>query len=568
VATSTRQWLDRFFDWYYRHQPVSATFIGVHEQDGRLPDYSEPGIAAQISEARGLLDDLDTGGVATPDTQWEAIDRLLARNALLIRVWELSDRRVLIDNPCLYTGEATFGIVSLLLRNYVPLDERIESAVSRLRAIPALLEQGKRNVTRCPSAWVAKAIDECDGGIALLTEGTAILASRYGVTRADFHAAASDAVAAYRGYQHYLAGEVAPNTHDAYGISAEPFDRLLQLGHCLDLDGEAVIAYARTRLADARLAMEQLAAGIEPGSDPQTLLARLSDDHPSVGEYDAAYQAEWDRAQAFAVEQDLLTWPDYPISFEPIPDWARAASPHLYFLFYRAPAPFDTHVTQRYLVTPVEPQMPADELERRLRATNRSQIRLNHVIHHGGLGHHVQNWWTYRGASRVGQIAAVDCALRIALLSGGTMAEGWACYAVDLMAEQGYLTPLEQLSQQQGLARMAARAIVDAGLHRGDLSFDDAVAFYRDEAGMSEPAARSETVKNSMFPGAAMMYLLGTDMIRDLRAEMEDRQGSDFSLGRFHDAFLAHGSIPVAVIARLMRGDPIDADGYVSPQLE
>jgi uncharacterized protein (DUF885 family) len=69
-----------------------------------------------------------------------------------------------------------------------------------------------------------------------------------------------------------------------------------------------------------------------------------------------------------------------------------------------------------------------------------------------------------------------------------------------------------------------------------------------------------------MFPGAAMMYLLGTDMIHDLRAELQRRQGSSFVLGRFHDEFLSHGSIPVALTARLMRGDPIVAEGYVGPQ--
>jgi hypothetical protein len=341
---------------------------------------------------------------------------------------------------------------------------------------------------------------------------------------------------------------------------------LLQLGHCLDLDGAAVTAYAQRRLAEARAALAEAAARLDPAASPSAQLARLSEIHPTPEDYYGTYQAEWDRAQAFAVERDLLRWPDYPISFEPTPDWARAAAPHLYFLFYRAPAPFDPHVTQRYLVTPVEPDMPAEEQQRRLRATNLSQIRLNHVIHHGGIGHHVQNWWAYRGESRIGRMAAVDCALRIAMLCGGTMAEGWACYATDLMAEQGYLTPLEELAEHQGLARMAGRAIVDARLHRGELSFDDAVAFYRDDIGMPQAASRAEVVKNSMFPGAAMMYLIGTDMIHDLRADMQQRRGSDFVLGRFHDEFLSHGSIPVALTARLMRGEPIVVEGYVSPR--
>jgi hypothetical protein len=504
--------------------------------------------------------------VAPPATKWEAIDRLLARNFLLTQVWELSETSVVLGNPCLYTGEAVFGVISLFLRDYRPLDERVDAAVRRLSALPELLEQARTNVTTCPAAWAGRAVNECDGAVKLLTDGVGVLATRYGVTRTEFHAAAARAADAFRELRLHLVEVVAPAAHDTYGVGAKPFDMLLRLAHCLELDGAAVITYARRRLEEARAALADMAARIEPGADPRSLLARLSEQHPAVEDYYGAYQREWDRARAFAVERDLLRWPDYPITFEPIPDWARAAAPHLYFLFYRAPAPFDPHVTQRYLVTPVEPDMPDDEQQRRLRATNLSQIRLNHVLHHGGIGHHVQNWWAYRGASRIGRVAAVDCALRIAMLCGGTMAEGWACYAVDLMDEQGYLTPLEGLAEQQGLARMAGRAIVDAGLHRGELSFDEAIAFYRDEIGMSEAASRAETVKNSMFPGAAMMYLLGTDMIHDLRGELRKRRGADFSLGRFHDEFLSHGSIPVALTARLMKGEPIAADGYVSPQ--
>jgi hypothetical protein len=52
MATSTSDWLDRFFASYYRHRPVSATFIGVHEFDDRLPDYSAGGVAALLSETR------------------------------------------------------------------------------------------------------------------------------------------------------------------------------------------------------------------------------------------------------------------------------------------------------------------------------------------------------------------------------------------------------------------------------------------------------------------------------------------------------------------------------------
>lgn len=564
MTFSTREWLDRFFTAYFRQHPVSATFIGVHAHDGALPDYSPSGVQARLGEIRAALEQVDGGRVEAPSTAWEAVDRLLARNQLLIERWELEER-ILLANPCLYTGEAAFGVISLLLRDYSPLGELIERATERLRTIPDFLASGRENVTSAPWEWVARAIDECDGGIKLLTDGAGVLAERHGVTQPDFHTAAARAANAFREFREYLATEATSTAHDRYGAGAEGFDILLRRGHCLDIDGQDVAEYGERRLAASREALREAAARIERGTDAASLLARLNDMHPAVEDYYAAYQREWDAARAFAIERDLLTWPDYPIQFEAIPDWARSAAPHLYFLFYRAPAPFDPHVTQRYLVTPVEPDMSGEDQRRRLRATNLIQIRLNHVVHHGGMGHHVQNWWAYRGESRIGQVAAVDCSLRIAMLCGGTMAEGWACYATGLMAEQGYLSPLEELSELSSDCRMAARAIVDARLHRGEMTLDDAAAFYREAVGMPEVAARGEAVKNSMFPGAAMMYLKGTDMIGELREEMRAREGSEFSLRGFHDAFLSHGSIPVALIATMMKGEPIEAEGYVAP---
>ena len=197
--------------------------------------------------------------------------------------------------------------------------------------------------------------------------------------------------------------------------------------------------------------------------------------------------------------------------------------------------------------------MTPEEQKRLLRANNDSVIKLNHVVHHGGPGHHVQNWHAYRADSRIGRVAAVDCASRIAMFCGGTMAEGWACYATDLMEEIGFLTPLEQFAEHHTRLRMAARAIVDVRLHHGEITLEEAAAFYRERIGMSPGAAESEAVKNSMFPGTALMYLLGTDVIHELRRDLMARQGSAFNLKQFHDHFLSYGSIPAWLIAESMR---------------
>ncbi|MBC8087451.1 MAG: DUF885 family protein, partial [Phycisphaerae bacterium] len=230
-----------------------------------------------------------------------------------------------------------------------------------------------------------------------------------------------------------------------------------------------------------------------------------------------------------------------------------ASAPQLYWLFYRSPAPFDAYHTYDYVVTPVDDTLPVDEQLKRLSSWNHSTITLNHVVHHGGVGHHVQNWNAiHRSLSRVGTIAAVDCASRIGMFLGGSMAEGWACYATELVEELGLLTPLEVLSQQHTRVRQLARAVADIRLHTSDWSFDECAGFYVQQTGMSADMATAETTRNSMFPGTALMYWLGTQGIIDLRQQWQALRGAQFTLREFHDELLGWGSIPVPLVARLM----------------
>ena len=197
--------------------------------------------------------------------------------------------------------------------------------------------------------------------------------------------------------------------------------------------------------------------------------------------------------------------------------------------------------------------MTSEEQTKRLRANNRFVIKTNHVLHHGGIGHHVQNWHAVRSESRIGQVAATDGPARLLMLCSGTLAEGWACYATELGGAHGFLTGLERYAEIASRRRMAARAVVDVRLHYGLYTLQDAARYYRDRAKMSPDAAHSEAVKNSLFPGGAIMYLYGIEAIESLRREIEREQGSAFSLRSFHDEFLSYGGIPVDRIAAEMR---------------
>ena len=555
AAPALRSAVDAFFDAYYRARPVNATFIGVHEWDDRLPDYSDAGLAAVEAEMRELLrrfHDLPD----EPASPVEALDRDLAAGFLEIELWERGAAHGPRGNPCVYTGEAIFGVIALLLRPFGPLSRRAEAAAARMASIPAFLEQGRARLRSAPAAWIDRAVRECAAAGALFERGIDTFiadeqVASHGVDPERLRAAAAQAAAACAEFREHLNTAVRPAEEPAYACGEAALELLMRRGHSVALRARDVrrLAEARAEAAEAALRDRAAEAGF---GDWRAALASLADHHPPAERYYARYQEVWDAARRAADEHRLVTWPDYPIRFVPRPRWSREAAPSLYFLAYRAPAAFDRVPVVEYLVTPVEPDLPADEQTRRLRAANDAAISLNHVIHHAGLGHHVQNWWAYRAPSRIGRIAAVDCASRIAMFCGGTMAEGWACYAVDLMEEIGFLSPLERVAQGHTRLRIALRALADVTLHTGEWTLEQAAGAYTSRGAMGAGAARGEALKNSLFPGTAMMYMLGVDRIHALRREETARLGPAFDLRGFHDRLLACGSIPVARAADLL----------------
>lgn len=476
LAPAFTAWLDDFFAAYFRLRPVNATFIGVHDFDDRLPDFS-----ALPGEADALLSRLRLLPPEPLDAS-EKLDRQLAEGFLRIQLWESTSAHFGPSNPTLYTGEAIFGVIALLLQH--------RSAADRLAAIPSFLQDAAQTLRPAPHAWIERARRECTGAMLLFEPMDHTVAE------------------AFARFDEAL--QALPATED-YACGPEAFALLLRYGHFLSTTAHEL----------ETLALEWMSP-LDPAPPPEP--------ERTEGPYLQRFTTLWHESVELAEQHNLLTFPDWPVHYVDQPQWAREAAPYLYFLPYRSPPPLDPPAVVDYLVP-----KGADE----------AAIKLNHVVHHGSLGHHVQNWHAARATSRIGRIAAVDCAARIAMLCGGTMAEGWACYATDLADEAGFLTPYEQHVQRQTQRRMAARAIVDIRLHDGRFSLADAAAFYEQHVGMSAAAAYGEAVKNSLFPATASMYLAGWDAIRRLR-----RESQPSSLREFHDRFLSFGSVPVSLVAQ------------------
>ena len=571
MTTARAAVLDEFLAHYYRRHPVTATFTGVHDYDDRLPHWSVSARGEEVGEMRALhaalaaavpLPASGDAGLRDDDT---SLDAELARANLEVRIAETESRFFHDRNPALWTGEAIFGCVSLMIRPFASLEARVPLLCARLAAIPAFLSDMRAAITGpIPITWKARALRECVAAAALLEDGIpqwlashAPSTDRHSVVEAPslrelalVRAAAGSAQQAFAETARWLEGS-AHAEENAYACGEPLLTLLVQRGHFIDDTPRELLARATHAMHEARARLNEALVSI--GGSWTAAQAALAADHPAVDDYYHAFERRWREVHDAVIAADVVTWPHWPIRYVPIPAWARASQPQLYWLFYRSPAPFDAYGVYDYVVTPVDASMPAELQASRLAAWNHSAITLNHVVHHGGVGHHLQNWHSiHRSRSRIGTIAAVDAASRIGMFLGGSMAEGWACYATGLTEELGLLTPLEQLSECHTRVRLLARAIVDLNLHLGAWSFDECVAYYMKEVGMASEVAVAETTKNSMFPATALMYWVGSQGIVDLRARMRDAQGSAFSLRAFHDELLGRGAIPVPLVARLM----------------
>jgi hypothetical protein len=555
--------LGAFFESYHRLRPVNATFTGVHAYDDRLPDWSPDGLDRAAGEMRGLRHALaaagepDASSSSPPTTALRDVasrDRALAIAFLDVQLAEDASRHFQRGNPSLALGEAAFGVIGLITRPFAAPAARADAVAARLEAVPAFLAGAMQSIDGpIPAQWRLKTLRECEGVEIVFRDSVPRWIALDGLTGA--HAervsrAAASARAALDVFRRWIhdARPASASAAGGYDCGGELFDLLLTRGHWCRRPSQQLAAEASAALDDALAVLHERARRIAPGGWPE-VQQRLANDHPTVDDYVETYQRLWNACRAESQRHDLVSWPEAPIRYVPIPTHTREAAPYLYYLFYRSPAPFDRLPVHDYVVTPIDRELGEDEQHRRLRATNTSVIKLNHVVHHGAIGHHVQNHHAYLGASEIGRVAAVDCASRIGMFLGGTMAEGWACYATDLMDEVGFLTAEESLSQQHTRARLLARAVVDIGLHTGSLTFDQAVGIYRDRVGLPAEAATGEAARNSMFPGTAAMYWLGTDGLHRLRRERERAEGAAFSLRQFHDRVLSFGSIPVPLIA-------------------
>ena len=133
-------------------------------------------------------------------------------------------------------------------------------------------------------------------------------------------------------------------------------------------------------------------------------------------------------------------------------------------------------------------------------------------------------------------------------------AEGWALYTEQLMAELGLYKddPFGDLGRLQAELFRAIRLVVDTGIHHKRWSREQAIAYMSGNAGMAKSDVESEIERYIVMPGQACAYKVGMMKLLELRSKAQQELGDKFKLTDFHDVVLQNGSMPLAILERVV----------------
>ncbi len=528
----------KLIDKFLEYSPLMATQMGDHRYDDRLSDYSRSGLDRQQKELKQALLDLEKIDTTSYEIDARIDHRLMLQSAkAVVRGFEKT--REHSRNPGMYSQECMFGVFILLIKEYAPLEVRLEKVLGRLRAIPAVLAQGKQNIIpeEVPPVWNDIALESCQQGAGLFKMLIPALAPQVPHLSAALSEASREAARAFEEYTRFLQDAVAVKAAGNFAVGKELFEEMLHDDHMIDYTAETLLATGWELLAETSGAMEVLAKQIDPQKTVKDLLEEAKANHPAAADLLDVYRREMAAVRQFVIDHHIASIPaGEQLKIEPTPPFIQGTIP---YAAYMMPGPLEELQQGIFLVTPVDPASPAAVQEEKLKGHNYSKLPVV-ALHEAYPGHHLQFIYANRSGSLPRKFGGYISTL---------FPEGWAFYCEELMEQLGYISrPEQRLARLNDQIWRAARIVLDVSLHTGKMSVEEAIDFLVEKGGLERTNARAEVRRYTTSPTQPMSYLIGKLEILKLIDAYKQRH-PQATLQEIHEAVLVCGSLP----PRLMR---------------
>ena len=558
AATSPVQGLSqKYLDGLFRARPHLATYMGVHKEDGRLMDLDPPAITQRIRELNALAADVKKLDLAklSPDDRADA--RILADGIALehlyltdIREWTWDAR--LEDSFPFYDPREYVAsrLGDLIHGTFAPESQRAKWVAAQLRALPHHLSMKQSSLVTPEPIRLAQAVKDNKGRIAFFDTELKEFTAKH----PDAEKARLAAVKALEGYQQFLSSFPPAKATRDWRLGKELYDRKFPLALQTDMtpaqlqkaaeaafQAERAKLYATSRGLYLELwpkdpAPAENAPGPEQARVIRKVLDEISKNHPPADQLVQAHADRLSLLRDFITEKNLIKLPPADtLRVLPEPEYKRGAAGAEYL----SPGMLDTTMKWHgtFFVDPVDPSWPPEKVESYLRANDWYAITLT-AAHEAYPGHHTQAWWARQRPNP----------LRSTLWSGA-FAEGWAVYGTTLVVTQG-LGGKENaryaLRDLWGAMIVAANAILDIKLQRGEMTDEQALRFMEDDGFQEKTLAEKKLLRAKLDSTQLCQYFLGVDEIRALERDVKAR--GKFEQRPFNEELVGHGTVPVKIL--------------------
>src|SRR5919108_1156484 len=534
---------DRYWDAWLSAHPTSGTALGERRYDDRLDPIGTDADAARERELRAFQAELAElrAGLETDDDRLTASDldsRLRGELDLLA-----ADRHAYTVDPL--AGPQVEFLNLATIQGAAAAEER-RVMLARWRAMPAWIEalgtehrRGLREERPPPRALVERVIGEVDDLLARpAAEWPPAEPGRASEDRAFGEAilavVADEIRPAFARYRDLLADELRPAARDDdhVGLShlargSEIYAGLSRAHTTTDLSPDALHELGHREIERIDAEFVDLGRRILGTRDLAGTLARLRDD-PALRftareEVFEAARRMLERANA-AIPAWFGRLPRTPCEVVVMQPHEEK---HSTIAYYREPAS-DGSRPGRYYINTSEPETrPRYEAE-------------TLAVHEAVPGHHLQ----------IAIAQELDHLPAFRRLWGSTaFIEGWGLYTERLADEMGlYSGDPDRFGILSFDAWRASRLVVDTGMHPPGWNPPQAIEYMVDNTALAENNIVNEVDRYITWPGQALAYKVGQLELLRLRADTKARLGRAWDVGRFHDAVLGEGALPLDVL--------------------
>jgi uncharacterized protein (DUF885 family) len=432
----------------------------------------------------------------------------------------------------------------MIKREFAPADQRLRQLIAREKAMPAALAEARRNLESPPKIYTQIAIEQLDGNRAFFKDAVpaAFKDVKDPALLEEFKKANDGVVQALADYKKWLEADLLKRSTGEFAFGDETYRKKLAADEMIEQPLDELLAIAERDLRKNQAAFAETARRIDSSRMPQQVLAGVQADHPPVARLFSVTQAELDSIRQFMTDHHIVTVPDAPPArVQETPPFLRATTS----ASMEIPGPFETVATEAYYnMTLPDPKARAADNDEFMKQWFYAAIT-NVSVHEVWPGHYLQFLYGRTFPSDVRKV-----------FGAGSNSEGWAHYSEQMVIDEGFHAddPRYRLAQIQDALLRDARFIVGIRMHTKGMTVPQAEEFFVTEGYQPAPVARSEA-KRGTADATYGYYTMGKLMILKLRDDYRAKVGAEYSLQKFHDAFIKLGPLPLPLIRKAMLGE-------------